>query len=184
MQQRLAEFDRRAVVDADFLHRAASRRGNRVHGLHRFDDEQRVAFLDLLADFDEGRLARFRRGIDRADHGRGDGAGLRTGGWCGSDGRRGERRRPLQAAAAMAAMAPARGDADARAVVLDLDFGQAGFRQKIGQARGSRRRRCPACCRTGAISYRLRRSFLFPFGAFRGPPRRRSPADSRSRPDR
>jgi len=74
----LAEFDRRAVGDAYFRHRAAFRRGDGVHGLHRFDDEQGVAFLHALSDADEDRLAGLRREIDGADHGRGHGAGCRS----------------------------------------------------------------------------------------------------------
>ena len=35
------------IAHADFADRAAARREDRVHGLHRFDDEQRVAFLHL-----------------------------------------------------------------------------------------------------------------------------------------
>src|SRR5438477_6838833 len=44
--QRLAELDRLGIVDANFADRAAARRGDRIHRLHRLDDEQRVAFLD------------------------------------------------------------------------------------------------------------------------------------------
>src|ERR1700690_2961803 len=51
--QRLAELDRLAVADADFQHRAAFGRGDRIHRLHRLHHEQRVAFLDRLADLDE-----------------------------------------------------------------------------------------------------------------------------------
>ena len=71
--------------------------------------------------------------IDRADHGRGDGAGLRTGGW-----RRTRQRAPRQRGAAAGwrcnrGHRAGAGDPDARAIMLDLDFGEAGFRQKIGQ---------------------------------------------------
>src|SRR6185295_14947461 len=39
--QRLAVFDRMAVVEQDLRHRAGARRGDLVHGLHRFHDQQR-----------------------------------------------------------------------------------------------------------------------------------------------
>ena len=39
-----------------------------VHQLHRFDDAQRVAVRDGVADLDERRRARRRRAIERADH--------------------------------------------------------------------------------------------------------------------
>src|SRR5580698_394092 len=42
-QQGLAELDRIAIVDADFGDGAGTRRSDRVHGLHCFDDEERVA---------------------------------------------------------------------------------------------------------------------------------------------
>src|SRR3981189_2964072 len=38
--QRFAEFDRMAVLDQDFRHRAAARRRDLVHRLHGFDDQQ------------------------------------------------------------------------------------------------------------------------------------------------
>src|SRR6478752_5301741 len=51
--QRLVVFDRLGVLDQDLLHGAGSGGGDRVHHLHRFDDQQRVAGLDLVADLDE-----------------------------------------------------------------------------------------------------------------------------------
>src|SRR5690242_5133622 len=48
--QRHAVFDRLGILDENRRHRAGARRGYLVHRLHRFDDEQRLAFLDLLAD--------------------------------------------------------------------------------------------------------------------------------------
>ena len=42
-RQRLAELDGLAVFDQDFQERAVARRRNRVHRLHRFDDQQRLA---------------------------------------------------------------------------------------------------------------------------------------------
>src|ERR1700743_212211 len=41
----LPELDRGGVGDADLRHHAAPGRGDGIHRLHRFDDEQRVAFL-------------------------------------------------------------------------------------------------------------------------------------------
>src|SRR5690349_12082730 len=52
--QRLAEFDRLTVLDQDFCHRTAARRGDLVHGLHGLDDQQCVAGRDPAADIDEG----------------------------------------------------------------------------------------------------------------------------------
>ena len=46
--ERLVEFDRLAVLDQDRGDRAGARRGDRVHHLHRLDDQQRVAGRDLL----------------------------------------------------------------------------------------------------------------------------------------
>src|SRR4051812_22719765 len=37
--EKLAELDRLAVADGDLAHRAAARRSNLVHHLHRLDDE-------------------------------------------------------------------------------------------------------------------------------------------------
>src|SRR6201994_2959768 len=54
-EQRLAELDRLAVGDTDLQHGATLGRGDGVHGLHRLDDEQRVAFAHRLADLDERR---------------------------------------------------------------------------------------------------------------------------------
>src|SRR5688500_13378837 len=51
--QRLAELDRMAVLDQYFRHRSAARRGNLVHRLHRFDDQQRLARDHLAADIDK-----------------------------------------------------------------------------------------------------------------------------------
>src|SRR6188768_2091001 len=48
--QRLVELDRLRVLDQDLLHGARRGGGDRVHHLHRFDDQQRVAGLHLVAD--------------------------------------------------------------------------------------------------------------------------------------
>src|SRR5438067_13031066 len=58
-QQSLAELHRLAIGDTDFQHLAAARCGDRVHGLHGFDDEERVAFLHGLPHADQRRLAGF-----------------------------------------------------------------------------------------------------------------------------
>src|SRR5262245_45528922 len=60
--QRLAELDGLAVLDQNLDHRARARRGNLVHGLHRFDDEQRVTGAHAAADLDE--RTRSRLGTD------------------------------------------------------------------------------------------------------------------------
>src|SRR6188768_37354 len=51
--QRLAELDGLAVLDEDFRDRSGAGRGNLVHGLHGFDDQQRLAGDDLASDVDE-----------------------------------------------------------------------------------------------------------------------------------
>src|SRR6188768_1608534 len=51
--QRLVELDRLRVLDQDLLHGAVRAGGDRVHHLHRLDDQQRLAGLDLVADLDE-----------------------------------------------------------------------------------------------------------------------------------
>src|SRR3954464_3272075 len=49
--QRLAEFDRLAVIDEDLGDGARARRRNLVHRLHRLDDQQGLPDRDLGADF-------------------------------------------------------------------------------------------------------------------------------------
>src|SRR5437762_9465230 len=41
--QRLAEFHRLAVLEQDLRHGACTRRRDLVHGLHRLDDQKRIA---------------------------------------------------------------------------------------------------------------------------------------------
>src|SRR6478735_12639305 len=48
--QRLVELDRLRVLDQDLLHGAIGRGVDRVHHLHRLDDQQHLAGLDLVAD--------------------------------------------------------------------------------------------------------------------------------------
>src|SRR3981081_2431349 len=66
--QRLAVFDRVAVLEQDLRHRAGARRGDLVHRLHRLDDEQGIAGLHHAADVDEGFRGRFGGARGRADH--------------------------------------------------------------------------------------------------------------------
>src|SRR5438093_3921106 len=66
--QRLAELDRLAVLDQNLHHGTAARRRDLVHGLHGFDDQQRLAGAHAAADLDERPPARLRRAIGRSDH--------------------------------------------------------------------------------------------------------------------
>src|SRR6185437_4739758 len=70
--QRLAELDRLAILDQDARDGARARRRNLVHGLHRFDDQERVAGHDLAADVNERHGARLGPEIGGAHHRRGD----------------------------------------------------------------------------------------------------------------
>src|SRR5215469_2410756 len=54
-RQRLAELHRLGVADQNLDDAAGARGRDRVHGLHRLDDEQRLAFFDQFADPDERR---------------------------------------------------------------------------------------------------------------------------------
>src|SRR5688500_15769554 len=67
-EQRFVELDRLAALDHHLEHGAGDVRFDRVEHLHRLDDAEGVAGLDRLADGDEGRLVRARRGIEGADH--------------------------------------------------------------------------------------------------------------------
>src|SRR4051812_6421184 len=49
-RERLIELDRLAVADEEFLDHSALGRGDRVHDLHRLDDQQGVAGLHRVAD--------------------------------------------------------------------------------------------------------------------------------------
>src|SRR5690606_11143089 len=50
--QRFAILHRLGVLDQDGLDHAGARRGNLVHRLHGFDDEQRLPLFHRLADLD------------------------------------------------------------------------------------------------------------------------------------
>src|SRR5579871_1814913 len=58
--QRLAELDRLTVLDQDLDDGAAARSRNLIHGLHGFDDEQRLARAHAAADLDERTCAGLR----------------------------------------------------------------------------------------------------------------------------
>src|SRR3954452_1160979 len=62
-----AELDRLAVGDQDVLHGAGDRRLDRVHHLHRFDDEDGLALVHAVARLHEGRGPWLGREIRRAD---------------------------------------------------------------------------------------------------------------------
>src|SRR5947209_5081508 len=66
--ERLVELDRLRVDDEHFADGAGAGGGNLVHHLHRLDDQQGVAFLDLVARRDERLRARFAGKKDGADH--------------------------------------------------------------------------------------------------------------------
>src|SRR5262245_11764432 len=72
--ERFAELDGLTVLDENCGHLAGVRGRDLVHGLHGFDDEERVALGHLRADVDEGWGARFRRTVGGAHHRRLDGA--------------------------------------------------------------------------------------------------------------
>src|SRR5262245_8195441 len=69
--QRFAELDGLPVADIDLRNPSRCWRRNRIHGLHRLNDEKR-SIGDLIAHLDEGWRARLRGQIDGAHHGRGD----------------------------------------------------------------------------------------------------------------
>src|ERR1700744_1077148 len=68
--QGLAEFHGLTVLGHDRPHDAALGRGDRVHGLHRLDDQKGLALGDRVADLDEGWRAGLGLHVDGADHGR------------------------------------------------------------------------------------------------------------------
>src|SRR5262245_36725632 len=55
--QDIAKFDGPAVAEEDLLDRAGVGRRDRVHHLHRFNDQQRLSLLYPVTDFDEGVAA-------------------------------------------------------------------------------------------------------------------------------
>src|SRR5581483_1248503 len=134
-RQRLAIFDRLAVLDQNGDHRAGARGGNLVHGLHRFDDEDGLAGRNPRADLDEGRGAGFWRAVGGADHRRSDGPGMDDR-FLGTGGRAIIGRRPggrLFAGLARTALGGGEGGGeidparhpDPLSLLLELDLGQA-----------------------------------------------------------
>src|SRR5215203_5723003 len=67
-EQRLPELDRLAVLAKNLLHRPRFVRLDLVHDLHRFDDADRLAFLDDGSDLGESLAARAGRTVEGADH--------------------------------------------------------------------------------------------------------------------
>src|SRR5208282_391269 len=65
-----AVLDRSAVLDQDLRYSARARCRERVHHLHRLEDEECVPRLDLLAHLDEMCRPRLGQEVDRAHHGR------------------------------------------------------------------------------------------------------------------
>src|ERR1700691_5218422 len=66
--QRLAVFDRLAILDQDLNDFPRARSGDLVHGFHRFDDHQCFAGFHLAADVDKRVRARRGTEISRTDH--------------------------------------------------------------------------------------------------------------------
>src|SRR5690242_18407643 len=67
-EQRLIEFDRLAVLGHDRQHRAGNIGLELVEHLHRFDDAERIAGLDLRSDRHECRRARRGGGVESTNH--------------------------------------------------------------------------------------------------------------------
>src|SRR3954447_22962223 len=140
--ERLIELDRLAVRNKDLLHHSPLRSRDRVHHLHRFDDQQSVAGFDRIANLDERLGAGLGRQKGRADHRRFDafagdllGRGFRSGGrgcrrwgWSGGSCRRGGDKRRGLATHLHPAVA-----------VLDFDLGQLVLGQQLGELAHQRR---------------------------------------------
>src|SRR5437899_3389996 len=69
--QRLAKLHRLGVLDQDAHHGAGLGRLDRIEGLHRLDDQERLACRHLVADGDEVGLAGLGREVGRTDDGGG-----------------------------------------------------------------------------------------------------------------
>src|SRR5688572_8307418 len=67
-KQRLAEFDRIAVLDQDRRDTALLVGLDLIHHLHRFDDAQCLADFDLRANFDKRFGTRRSGGIESTHH--------------------------------------------------------------------------------------------------------------------
>src|SRR3989442_3643779 len=68
-EQRLPVLHRLAVFHEHRLHHAGGVGLDLIHQLHRLDDANRLAFLDGLADLDEGLGVGRRRAVKGTDHG-------------------------------------------------------------------------------------------------------------------
>ena len=71
-KQWLAELDKLTVLRHHFDDRAFDGGAHAVEDFHYLDQTDGRVFGDLLADFDEGRCARFRRDIKCTEKRRGD----------------------------------------------------------------------------------------------------------------
>ncbi len=132
----------RASSNENFRDLARARRRDLVHRLHRLDDEQRLAFLDCRADFDERARAWRCRHIDGADHRRGDDVVRVAGGderGCrgGGDGRGSCECRSGDRCLHILGRAGA-GDADAQIIVFDFDLGQIRVVENVGEVADQR----------------------------------------------
>src|SRR3954471_23658252 len=88
-EQRLAVFDRLPVLAQDLGDRSGLVGLDLVQDLHRLDDADGLAFLDLTADLDERLGAGAGRAVEGADHRRLDLVARGLLGGCRGDGRLG-----------------------------------------------------------------------------------------------
>src|SRR5436309_9408837 len=132
--QGFAEFHRLTIRDQNLDHRAASRGGNLIHGLHGFDDEERVAGLHPAADFDEGTRTRFRPDISGPDHWRSDDARMLGGiDRCGFGDEQTQVRSRSEARRAGDERLHLSPHAHALPVAFELDFAQPGLLEQAGK---------------------------------------------------
>src|SRR6266436_4379969 len=124
--QRLAKLHRLRVLEQDLDNRAGLRRGNLVEGLHRLDDQERIACLDRGAHVAEWLGARLGRPIGRADHWRCHDTWMlgrieRTSRYGGRNRARGFRSGRCVGHGGLTR------NPDSQSALLDFDLGQAGF---------------------------------------------------------
>src|SRR6185437_9619112 len=140
------ELDRLAVLDQDGLYGAGHVGLDLVEHLHRLDDAQCLAGLDLLADLDEGSRSRRGRCVEGADHRRlhhvsrgqriGDGRFADGSSWCGRShrGRGGYRAdRGGGRGGHWYGTLGYTGEANNLFAFLDLQFGEVGFLEQVDQ---------------------------------------------------
>ncbi|ENN85991.1 hypothetical protein RHSP_16040 [Rhizobium freirei PRF 81] len=139
-----AVFDRTSVLNDDFGYRAGLRRGDLVHRLHRFDDEEGLTLLDGRTDLDEGGRAWCRRQIGGSDHRCADDvvgiAGFACGSssrCCGSGGRSGKSSRGGDRSLHILHGAGTR-HADTHIFLLDFDLGQIRLVENVGEIANQR----------------------------------------------